>query len=255
MMAVLMAGGKGTRLLPYTAVFPKPLVPIGDMPVLELLLRQLSRAGVTRVVLTVNHLHHLIRAFCGDGSAFGLEITYCLEDKPLGTAGPLSALLDDLDEDFVVANGDLLTDFDIRSMVERHRSRGADATVAVYQRRIDIEFGVIETDAEMRLLAYREKPTLTHLVSMGLYVLSRSAIAPHVGLPGTRLDMPDLIRSMVGAGLEVQCVRQDCTWLDIGQPADYAAAQALFGERREAFLGDVNSPAVESILEAQKRDD
>lgn len=238
MMAVLMAGGKGTRLLPYTAVFPKPLVPIGDMPVLELLLRQLSRAGVTRVVLAVNHLHHLIRAFCGDGTAFGLEITYCLEDKPLGTAGPLSVLIDELDEDFIVANGDLLTDFDIPAMVENHRRRGAGATVAVYQRRIDIDFGVIETDADMRLLAYREKPTLTHLVSMGLYVLSRQAVVPHVGPPGSHLDMPDLIRAMVAAGVEVNCARQDCTWLDIGQPADYAAAQALFSERRETFLGE-----------------
>lgn len=236
MMAVVLAGGRGTRLLPYTAVFPKPLVPLGDMPVLELLLRQLARAGVTRVILAVNHLHHLIRAFCGDGSSLGIEIEYCLEDRPLGTAGPLSLMLDSLEEDFIVANGDLLTNFDIDAMIVRHRARRGGASIAVFERQIAIEFGVIETDEEMRLTGYREKPVLTHLVSMGLYMFSRDAVAPHLRV-GKHLDMPDLIKALVADGVGVDCIRQNCIWLDIGQPADYARAQALFSEQREVFLG------------------
>jgi len=235
MMAVVLAGGKGTRLLPYTAVFPKPLMPLGDMPVLEILLRRLADAGVTEVILAVNHLHHLIRAFCGDGRGFGLRIEYCLEEQPLGTAGPLALMLDRLNENFIVANGDLLTDFDLEAMVRRHLDKANAASMAVFERKIAIQFGLIETDAEMRMKAYREKPVLTHLVSMGLYVLNRQAVASHLQ-PNVPLDMPDLMKMLTKAGSVVDCVQQDCVWLDIGQPADYAEAQSLFETRREMFL-------------------
>jgi NDP-sugar pyrophosphorylase family protein len=236
MKAVVLAGGMGTRLLPYTAVFPKPLMPLGDMPVIEILLRQLARAGVKDVVLAVNHLHHLIRAFCGDGQTFGLNIEYCLEDQPLGTAGPLTLMLDRLGDEFLVANGDLLTNFDIRGMIDHHRGRRSSASMAVYEREISIEFGMIETDAEMRLANYREKPKWSHLVSMGLYMFSRSAVSPHLSKP-RRLDMPDLMKALLADGIPVDCVKRDCFWLDIGRPDDYAKAQALFSERRETFLG------------------
>ena len=238
MKAVVLAGGKGTRLFPYTAVMPKPLMPLGDMPVLELLLRQLAAAGVRDVILAVNHLHHLIRAFFGDGSAFGVKITYCLEEKPLGTAGPLALVLDRLDGDFIVANGDLLTNFDIGSMAQAHRRDGNVASMAVFERTIPIEFGLIETDAEMRMSAYREKPVMTHLVSMGLYMLNRSAVEPHLG-KGEKLDMPDLMRAITGSGGAVNCIRQDCIWLDIGHPVDYATAQQLFEEQREPVSSGV----------------
>ena len=134
MKAIIMAGGKGTRLKPFTASFPKPLVPIGDMPVLELLLRQLKQSGIDEVILAVNHLHHLIRAFCGDGSSFGLKIDYVLEDKPLGTAGPMAAVLNELSYDFIVTNGDLLTNFSIPEMVRRHEETKAAASIAVFDR-------------------------------------------------------------------------------------------------------------------------
>lgn len=235
MKAVVLAGGKGTRLHPYTAVMPKPLMPLGNMPVLELLLRQLAAAGVRDVILAVNHLHHLIRAFCGDGSAFGVRIHYCLEEEPLGTAGPLALVLDQLDDDFIVANGDLLTNFDISSMVISHRSGDNRASMAVFERKIPIEFGLIETDDQMRMSAYREKPVMTHLVSMGLYVLSRSAVEPHLTTCG-RLDMPDLMQAIARSGSAVNCIRQDCIWLDIGHPADYAQAQQMFEEQRSLFL-------------------
>lgn len=238
MMAVVLAGGKGTRLMPYTAVFPKPLMPLGDMPVIEILLRQLARAGVTRVILAVNHLHHLIRAFCGNGSSFGLDIEYCLEDEPMGTAGPLKLMRDCLDDEFIVTNGDLLTDFDMAAMISRHRERDSSASMAVFERQISIDFGLIETDEAMRLTGYREKPVWPHLVSMGLYMFSRDAVEPHLK-DNTYLDMPDLMKMLIASGISVDCIRQTCSWLDIGHPDDYAKAQSIFRDRRELFLGTV----------------
>jgi NDP-sugar pyrophosphorylase family protein len=237
MQAIVMAGGKGTRLAPFTATFPKPLVPLGDMPVLEVLLRQLQRAGIDEVILAVNHLHQLIRAFCGDGQAFGLRIDYSLEDEPLGTAGPIAALLDRVGETFLVANGDLLTSFDIAAMIAAHRDASADASLAIYQREIKVDFGLVETDAAMRLTGYREKPSHTHLVSMGLYVLEREAVRPCLQ-PARRFDMPDLMKALLAAGRTVQCHSQDCVWLDIGRPEDYAEAQVLFERNRGLFCPD-----------------
>lgn len=236
MMAVVLAGGKGTRLMPYTAVLPKPLMPLGDMPVIEVLLRQLARAGVTKVILAVNHLHHLIRAVCGNGNSYGLEIEYCLEDEPMGTAGPLILMRDQLEEEFLVTNGDLLTNFDIAAMIAGHRERNSRVSMAVFERQISIDFGLIETDEDMRLTNYHEKPVWPHLVSMGLYMFSREVVQPYLGTK-SYLNMPELMTALTAAGVEVDCVRQDCSWLDIGQPADYAKAQALFGERRDVFLG------------------
>ncbi|WP_431274099.1 sugar phosphate nucleotidyltransferase [Variovorax ureilyticus] len=236
MKAVIMAGGKGTRLQPFTASFPKPLMPLGDMPVLELLLRQLRGAGVEEVYLAVNHLHHLIRAFCGDGSRFGLKIEYSLEDTPLGTAGPLGALINDVGDDFIVTNGDLLTTFDFAKLVRTHAERESDATICVYEREVKIDFGLIQVDSEMNLQGYLEKPMSKHLVSMGLYVLNRDAVAPHVR-PGAHLDMPDLLLKMRNAGSKVRCHHQpESFWLDIGRPDDYATAQKMFDENRGLFL-------------------
>ncbi len=235
MKAVIMAGGKGTRLQPFTASFPKPLVPLGDMPVLELLLRQLKAAGVDEVILAVNHLHHLIRAFCGDGSAFGLSIDYVLEDSPLGTAGPIAAILDRVGDNFIVTNGDLLTNYSVKEMAQRHEESQASASIAVYERKLKIDFGLVEVDEQMRLTGYREKPSYSHLVSMGLYILNRDAVAPHLK-PGVHLDMPELMQSLQAGGKTVQCQQQDCVWLDIGRPDDYASAQEMFEKQRSLFL-------------------
>ena len=237
MKAIIMAGGKGTRLKPFTASFPKPLVPIGDMPVLELLLRQLKQSGIDEVILAVNHLHHLIRAFCGDGSSFGLKIDYVLEDKPLGTAGPMAAVLNELSDDFIVTNGDLLTNFSIPEMVRRHEETKAAASIAVFDRTLKIDFGLIEVDENMRLTGYREKPSYSHLVSMGLYVLNRAAVAPHLK-KGEYLDMPNLMMHLQENAQTVQCNKQDCVWLDIGRPEDYATAQDMFENNRDLFLKD-----------------
>lgn len=235
MQVLVMAGGRGTRLGPYTATFPKPLVPIDDMPILELLLRQFKAAGITEVILAVNHLHHLIRAFFGAGERLGLRISYSLEDEPLGTAGPIGLALDQLQDTFFVTNGDLLTTLDFGAMLAAHRAARADATIGSFRREVKSEFGLLETDAGMRMTGYREKPVQQHLVSMGLYVLQRAAVAPHVRA-GEKLDMPDLMRALVAAGRHVLCHAPECTWLDIGRPEDYARAQALFDSDRGRFL-------------------
>jgi NDP-mannose synthase len=234
--AVIMAGGKGSRLHPYSALLPKPLMPLGDMPVLELLLRRLKIAGVTDVILAVNHLRHLIEAFFGDGSQFGLKIRYCNEDKPLGTAGALGNMIDELDDTFLVSNGDLLTTMDLVAMGRQHLELGCDASIGVFERENKIDFGLIEFDDEKRLRAYREKPTTRYFVSMGVYILRRDAIRPVI-VPGEYLDMPTLLLKMKAANADVRCYHDDCMWLDIGRPDDFALAQTMFESNRELFLG------------------
>jgi NDP-sugar pyrophosphorylase family protein len=232
-----MAGGKGTRLYPYSALFPKPLMPLGDMPVLELLLRRMQKAGITDVVLAVNHLGHLIRTFFGDGSQLGLRIRYNNEDRPLGTAGALGDMIDELDKTFVVTNGDLLTTMDLTAMAEQHLSIGCDASIGVFQRENKIDFGLIEFDAEKRLSTYREKPTSLYYVSMGVYVLQREAVRPCI-TKGEYLDMPALLLKMRACNADIRCYHDDCMWLDIGRPDDFALAQSMFERNRELFLGE-----------------
>lgn len=234
MQAVVMAGGKGSRLHPYSAVFPKPLMPLGERPVLEILLQQLRAAGVTEIILAVNHLRHLLEAFFGDGSRFGVSITYSVETQPLGTAGPLGLVLDRLRPDFFLTNGDLLTTLDMAEMLVDHRRRQADATIGSYRRVLRSEFGVLDVDAEMRMTGYREKPTYEHLVSMGLYVLKRDVVGPYI-TPGEPLDMPTLMHCMQRDGRRVFCHQQDCTWLDIGRPEDFAEAQNMVERDGKAF--------------------
>ena len=235
MKAIIMAGGKGSRLYPYSAVLPKPLMPLGETPVLEVLLRKLRHAGVDEVILAVNHMRHLIEAFFGDGSRFGLKIKYSYEDKPLGTAGPMGAVLDQLGDDFLLANGDLLTTLDIAEMVAAHRAAKADATIGVFEREVKIEFGLIDVNSDMRMTGYREKPSYRHLVSMGLYVL-RTAAAREFVSPGEYLDMPQLMQAMMSAGRSILCHRQDCVWLDIGRPEDFALAQQMVEQQPERFF-------------------
>jgi NDP-sugar pyrophosphorylase family protein len=235
MRAIIMAGGKGSRLHPYSAVLPKPLMPLGETPVLEVLLRKLQRAGIARSILAVNHMRHLIEAFFGDGSRFGLEIGYSREDKPLGTAGPMGAVLDQLGDDFLLANGDLLTTLDIAQMIAAHRATKADATIGVFEREVKIEFGLIDADSDMRMIGYREKPSQRQLVSMGIYILRAGAVKDLV-IPGQYLDMPDLMKAMMNAGRSVVCHRQDCIWLDIGRPDDFALAQQMMEQDPEQFL-------------------
>lgn len=249
MQAVIMAGGKGTRLYPYSALFPKPLMPLGDMPILELLLRRLKNAGVTDVILAVNHLSHLIEAFFGDGSKLGMRIRYSHEERALGTAGGLAAIIDDLEDTFMVTNGDLLTTLDLAKMINQHKDWKAGASIGVYEREYKIDFGLIERDEDSRLSAYREKPTSKFFVSMGVYVLDREAIRPHV-TKNEYLDMPTLLLKMKEAESDVRCFHDECIWLDIGRPDDFAKAQEMFEKDRNLFLGGlpVEKPAAEPAI-------
>jgi NDP-sugar pyrophosphorylase family protein len=235
MQALILAGGKGTRLRPYTTVLPKPLMPVGDYPILEIILRQLKSAGVREVVLAVGYMSQLFEAFFQDGTRYGLRIVYSFEEEPLGTAGPLALALGHLEEDILVMNGDLLTSLNYRHIFEFHKERRAAATIGLYRREAKIDFGVIERDAEARLTRYIEKPTYHFDVSMGVNVLHRDTIAPYL-VPGKRIDLPDLMLALVGDGHPVYCYQEPCSWLDIGRVDDYQMAAETFEARRAEFL-------------------
>jgi NDP-sugar pyrophosphorylase family protein len=233
--AVILAGGRGTRLRPFTVVLPKPLVPLGDKPVVEILLRRLARFGFREVVVSTGHLAELIMAVCGDGSRFGVAITYSHEVEPLGTAGPLSKI-EGLTDPVIVMNGDLLTTLSLPNIVAHHARERADVTIGAFRRQVRIDFGVIETDAEGRFVGFREKPVHEMDVSMGVNVLSARALG--MIRPGERLDMPDLILRVRDGGGLVCCYREECHWLDIGRMDDYATAQEEFAANESRYLGD-----------------
>jgi NDP-mannose synthase len=239
MQAILLAGGKGTRLRPYTAVLPKPLMPIGDvepLPIMEVVLRQLARFGFRDVTIITGYLTELIEAFFGDGRKFGTRLDYRREVTPLGTAGGL-AMLDRPEEPVLVINGDILTTLDFASMYKFHRERGASATIASYPREVKIDFGVLEFGDDPNVLTgYREKPEFSFQVSMGLYILD--PVAWDFLEAGRPLQMPDLLETMRLAGRPVHCFKEPCYWLDIGRLDDYATANEVFEARRQSFLGE-----------------
>jgi NDP-sugar pyrophosphorylase family protein len=233
MKAVILAGGKGTRLAPYTTVLPKPLMPIGDMPILEVVLRQLAHHHVRDVTLAVGYLAELLMAYCGDGSRFGLNIAYSREDRPLGTAGPLG-LVPDLTDSFLVMNGDLLTTLDYQDLYRYHRQRGAIATLAAYRREVKIDLGVIEVDEDRWLRDYIEKPAYHYTVSMGVYIFEPPVLK--FIEPGQRLDLPELVLRLKARGERVNIYPFDGYWLDIGRHDDYALAIEEFARHRADFL-------------------
>jgi NDP-sugar pyrophosphorylase family protein len=214
------------------------------MPIIEVVLRQLGRAGFRDVTVITGYLTELIEAFCGSGARFGTCLTYRREVTPLGTAGGLT-LLDRPDEPVLVINGDILTTLDFAAMYAFHRDRGAAATIAAYPREVRIDFGVLEFGDDPHVLAgYREKPGFSFQVSMGVYILDPTAW-DHLR-PGQPLLMPDLLEAMRAAGLPVHCFRQPCYWLDIGRHDDYATANAIFGARRAEFLGEPERPRLKA---------
>lgn len=233
MQAIILAGGLGARLRPFTMSIPKPLLPLGDIPILEVVIRQLAEAGVDRIVLTLGHMAPLFPSVLGDATRFGVEIDYCYEDVPLGTAGSLR-LVKNLQDDFLVMNGDVLTTLDFRALFEAHRRRNAWGTIAVKRRDVYVDFGVVDVSEEEVLGRFREKPTLSFDVSMGINVLSRRCLefVPAAG----RLDMPDLMTLMNRAGHLVACYRTDCYWQDIGRFDDYQKASEDFVREPSMFL-------------------
>ncbi len=234
--AVVLAGGEGTRLRPYTTVLPKPLMPVVDRPVIDIVLRQLHRAGFDRVTIATGYLAQLIETFCGDGSSYGLRIDYFREDVPLGTVGSL-ALIEDLDEPFLVMNGDVLTDMRYDELFAEHVASGAAATIATTTRSVDVTLGVMrfhDEDDRGRVTDYVEKPSLSYEVSMGVYAFDPRVI--RFIEPGVRLDFPDLILRLLAAGEQVRAHRPDAYWLDIGRHEDYEQAMAEFESMRDRLL-------------------
>jgi NDP-sugar pyrophosphorylase family protein len=233
MRAVILAGGKGTRLAPYTTVLPKPLMPIGEMPILEIVIRQLERHGFNDLTLAVGYLAELLMAYCGDGSKFNVKLGYSREEQPLGTAGPI-ALVPDLNDTFLVMNGDLLTTIDYGAMLKYHRERNALATIACYQRDVKIDLGVIEIGQDNWVANYIEKPTYHYAVSMGIY-LFEPEILKYIK-PNQRLDLPDLVMNLMKEGQRVNVFNFDGYWLDIGRHDDYEKAVEEFSAHRVEFL-------------------
>lgn len=249
---VILAGGKGTRLRPFTASFPKPLVPLGDMPILEVVLRQLQTQGFTRVTLAVGHLADLIRAFVAQHKDLGatMHIDFVGEDEPTGTAGSLANIPDLDDDTFLVMNGDVLTDLDYRALIDVHTARGAAMTIAGHQQERRIELGVLETQADGELTNYIEKPSYNYNCSMGVYVYSKRA--RDLIEPGTYLDFPDLVLRLLERGELVHVHTSGAFWLDIGRPEDYAEAQEIFEADPERFNISTNPAAADTARPTTK---
>ncbi len=234
MRAFILAGGRGSRLHPFTTVIPKPLVPVGDMPILEILLRQMKARGFDRVTISVGYLASLIESYCGDGDRWDLAIDYVREDEPLGTAGALS-LLEDLEDDrILVTNGDILTDLDL-GLVTREHDPDEGATICANRRLVPVDFGVLHTDERGCLREYEEKPTLSYEVSMGVNVVSAWAVERYVP-KARKLDLPDLMRALVADSKAVRIRSTDAYWLDMGRMADLETATQVFTDDPTRFL-------------------
>lgn len=231
--AVILAGGKGTRLRPYTIAMPKPLVPVGDYPILEIILRQLACKGFKRIIITVNHQADLIKTYFGNGMKWGLDIEYSLETKPLGTMGPLKNIAD-LPESFLVMNGDILTDLDYGQLLDNHANEGGIFTISGYKRVHNVDYGVLRCEGGNILTGFEEKPRLDYTVSMGVYAVSKRVLSY---IPKDEYyGFDSLMLKLIESGEEVKVCVFDGYWLDIGRPEDYQLATDDFEEKRGIFL-------------------
>jgi NDP-sugar pyrophosphorylase family protein len=231
--AVILAGGRGSRLRPYTVVLPKPLMPIGDYPILEVIVRQLAKQGFDRITMAVNHQANLIRAFFGEGSQWSVQIDYSVESEPLSTIAPL-LLISDLPDHFLLMNGDVLTDIDFNAFWRRHVAEDRIFTIAAASRRETTEYGVLHINGDSLLSDFEEKPEKKYLVSMGVYMMSRRVLAdvPH----GKKYGFDDLMRDCLARKVPVHVLPHSGYWLDIGRPDDYIRAIDDFENGRQRFL-------------------
>jgi NDP-sugar pyrophosphorylase family protein len=225
MIAVIQAGGKGTRLQPYTFVMPKPLMPVGDLPVLEILLIWLRRWGVKKTFITTGYLGHLIRSLCSNGKSWDMEISFSQEPEPLGTIGGLSLLVDQLRETFVTVNGDLITNLNLHDFVSYHRRCRGLLTVGVTEKIVNIDMGVLESNDGL-VMSFREKPDLRFKVSMGIYCMEPDILklVPR-GIP---FGFDDLVHEMLSQGLPIYVYEHEGLWMDIGREEDFRRAQNSF---------------------------
>jgi NDP-mannose synthase len=221
--AVILAGGRGSRLYPFTASLPKPLLPIGERPLIELIVRRLALFGATRITVAVNHLADLVETYLGDGKRFDVPIDYVRESTPLGTAGPLG-LVKPWTGPLLVTNGDVLSDIDISELLNHHHEARAALTVATMIQKTRLESGVLTTDSALRVIDIVEKPAVEHRISLGIYVLAEQ-VADAIAV-NQRLEMPQLIMALVNRKEPVVAFDHGGRWLDIGCPEDFAKAQA-----------------------------
>lgn len=238
--AVILAGGKGSRLAPYTTVLPKPLLPVGDRAILDVVVRQLRGYGFSDLTLAVGYLSHLVKAVMGDGSEHGVGITYHEETEPLGTVGPL-ATMEGLDDTFLAMNGDVLTSLDYSHLVDVHRAGGHALTIASHRRTVHIDYGVLHVDGGEpgktgEIIGFEEKPELPYIVSMGVYVMEPRAL--DLVEPGVYTDIPDLVLRLIEAGESVGSYLFDGYWLDIGRHEDYELAIRQYEELKPMLLND-----------------
>ena len=233
MQAIILAGGKGVRLKPYTTSFPKSLVPLGDYPILEIIIMQLKKCGFDKITLAVGHLASLIQAYFDKGQKWGVEIFYSFEDKPLGTAGPLKQIKN-TEENFLVLNSDDLTDLNYLNFYKYHINKKSIVTVSKFIKKTKIDFGVIQADENNVILDYIEKPEYTFGVSMGIYAFNRKALdyIPE----NTYFDFPKLIKQLIAQNIPVNCYDHNGLWLDIGRPDDYETASEIFDELKSKIL-------------------
>ncbi|HSA06689.1 MAG TPA: sugar phosphate nucleotidyltransferase [Candidatus Gastranaerophilales bacterium] len=233
--AVILAGGKGARLRPYTVVLPKPLMPIGDYPVLEVIVKQLINCGFDYLTMAVNHQADIIKAFFGNGEKWNIKIDYALENKPLSTMGPLK-LIDNLPENFIVMNGDILTDLNYSDFLEHHSKNQNAFTVSTFAKSLKSEYGILEINENNEIIHFQEKPFIKHTVSMGVYALNKKVLdlIPYNQSYGFDNIMYDFIRT----GSFASAKNHNGYWLDIGNPNDYMLAIDLFENNKEIFLGE-----------------
>jgi NDP-sugar pyrophosphorylase family protein len=225
--AVVLAGGRGTRLAPYTTILPKPLMPVGERSILEIVVNQLEQSGVVDIRFSVGYLAHLIRAVFEHRPPGSATITYVGEEDALGTAAPLR-LMDDLDRTFIVMNGDVLTTLDFDDLVRHHRREGNALTIATHNRSIKIDYGILHVDLMHRVRAFEEKPEIVSAVSMGIYVMEPEVLE-HIP-ERTYFDFPDLVTALLEADLPVGAYRSDDLWFDIGRHEDYERAVDAWGQ-------------------------
>ncbi len=233
MNAIILAGGTGTRLRPYTTVLPKPLMPIGEYPIIEILIRQLKSYGIRKITIAVGYLASLIEAYCGNGNKWGVDIKYSYEKKPLGTAGPIS-LVEDFHSAAVIMNGDLLTNMNFSKMIEFHKTNSPIVTVGMFNREEHINLGVLKTDKNNHILDYIEKPMNHYKVSMGIYVVEPDIL--NYVRKDEYLDFPDLIKLLINEKHKVLGYEFKGLWLDIGRMDDYDLALNKFEQLKSSFL-------------------
>jgi dTDP-glucose pyrophosphorylase len=230
---LIMAGGRGSRLAPYTTVLPKPLMPLSDRPIIDVIMRQLVRAGMEEIDISVGHLGGLIEAWIRHDTEYEVPIKFLYEDEPLGTAGAMKKL-EGLQSTFLAMNGDILTTMAFDDLVKHHQRAEAIATMAINERTVPVEYGVVHSNEAGLVKHLEEKPTLRYVVSMGAYAFD-PRIMEYIG-PGERIDFPDLLTRCMEAGERVTTYRHEGYWRDIGNRGDYEAAIVDFSEDPERFL-------------------